>query len=245
MNRCQMQLWAPLAALCLSACNTSDALTPKVDVGGGLFPSSPVSQQEAQQLARSDGGSFNRRAYYPPPPQPARTGAQNRMEAQNRALSGRDAPIASAPLSPPPASQPAAQPTPAQQPVETATVSGNDTIRFLPIIGAPVEAVTPLSRQLGNSARAGGLTIRSSTDVSASHILKGYLSAFEDGSKVTVVYVWDVLDPAGSRLNRIQGQLSTPARGGDPWASVPAELMQTIGQKTISDYLEWRNRKTG
>lgn len=242
MGERHLQLWGPLAALLLSACNTSDALTPKVDVGGGLYPSTPVSQAEAQRLASSDTGNESQRGYYPPPPQPDRTGPQNRMEAQSRALSGADAPIESEPLPPPPGQSSAPAATPSPQPAETATISDSDTIRFLPIIGAPVEAVTPLSRQLGDSARAGGLTIRSSTDTTAAHILKGYLSAFQSGSNVTVVYVWDVLDPAGSRLNRIQGQLSTPSRGGDAWASVPAELMQTIGQNTINSYLEWRNQ---
>lgn len=236
--------WLPLAAVLLTGCNTTDTLTPQVNVGGGLYPSSPVTQADAQRMAQSDSGPAPRRGYYPPPP-----GAQNRMQAQTQAMRGEtDAPIRSTPLPPPDAAgktggNAAAQAAPAAPPsrttASTATTSGIETIRFLPIIGAPVEAVTPLSRQLGDAARAGGLTIKSSADASATHILKGYLSAFEDGSNVTVVYVWDVLDPAGARLNRIQGQLSTPARGGDPWASVPADLMAEIGRKTISSYLEW------
>jgi hypothetical protein len=115
------------------------------------------------------------------------------------------------------------------------------TIRFLPIIGAPVQAVTPLSKELGASARGNGLTIKASNDETAEHVLKGYLSAFNDGGKVTVVYVWDVLDNAGARLHRIQGQQSVNAgKSTDAWGAVPPELMQEIGVATIAEYMKWR-----
>ena len=176
------------------------------------------------------------------------------MQAQADALS-RDgsSPAASGAIEgeslPPPsaaAEQPASQ---QQQPTQTAaldpsvssstSVRGN-TVRFLPIIGAPVQAVTPLSRQLGAEARAHGLAIKSSNDTSSDYILKGYLSAFSDEGKVTVVYVWDVLDNAGARLHRIQGQESVPTAAADPWAGVPASVMQQIASKTISEFTSWR-----
>ncbi|MGN7293247.1 hypothetical protein [Rhizobium sp. SAFR-030] len=272
--------FAPLLfAALLSACNTTDALTPQVDVGGGLYPSSSqVSQADARRLAEApepDGDT----GYYPSAP-PRAGRPQNSLQAQSQAIEeGGRSGVASAPLDPPPSSRqratsledeaepqapsrspplsPAAAEPPADSepsareasvetaptetaPTDTAKAEGA-TIRFLPIIGAPVQAVTPLSRQLGASARAGGLTIRPSADTSSEHILKGYLSAFDNEGKVTVVYVWDVLDPAGGRLHRIQGQETVPASGGDPWAAVPAETMQLVGQKTIGEYLQWRN----
>ena len=125
------------------------------------------------------------------------------------------------------------------------SAAGTGTVRFLPIIGAPVQSVTPLSRQLGAAARASGLTIKSSADASAEHMLKGYLSAYTDGGKTVVVYVWDVLDGSGNRLHRIQGQETAPASKGDPWATVPASTMQTIGDKTISAYRQWLTNRSG
>lgn len=121
--------------------------------------------------------------------------------------------------------------------------AAKDTIRFLPIIGAPVQAVTPLSKELGSSARGNGLTIKGSNDQTAEHVLKGYLSAFADGDKVTVVYVWDVLDNSGARLHRIQGQESVKGGGSDAWAAVPAEVMQEIGVATIAEYMKWRQSR--
>jgi len=143
----------------------------------------------------------------------------------------------------------AAEETPEiQKPQKTAAIAPAatpGTIRFLPIIGAPVEAVTPLSKQLGNEARSHGLTIKSASDTSSQHILKGYFSALKDGEKTTVVYVWDVLDSAGNRLHRIQGQDTVDATAANLWSVVPPQTMQAIATRTIAEYLNWRAKNAG
>ncbi|THK37555.1 hypothetical protein EHS39_13000 [Ensifer sp. MPMI2T] len=126
-----------------------------------------------------------------------------------------------------------------------AAASGSAGIRFLPIIGAPVEAVTPLSKQLGADARAQGLAIKGSADKTSEHILKGYFSALNDGGKTTVVYVWDILDGSGNRLHRIQGQDTVASTAAEPWSAVPPETMQAIATKTIKAYLDWRRSTAG
>jgi hypothetical protein len=125
------------------------------------------------------------------------------------------------------------------------TAMDRNSVRFLPIIGAPVQAVTPLSRQLGAEARALGLTIKSSSDSSAGYILKGYLSAFEDGPQISVTYVWDVLDNSGARLHRIQGSESAPLKRGDPWTAIPPSVMQKIATETMSEFNSWRDTRGG
>lgn len=148
---------------------------------------------------------------------------------------------------------PARTETAAAAPAETqhtaasprAAASDSGGIRFLPIIGAPVQAVTPLSRQLGASARAEGLALKSSSDTTSDHILKGYFSALNDGGKTTVVYIWDILDGSGNRLHRIQGQDTVAASAAEPWSAVPPETMQAIAEKTITAYLEWRRSGAG
>lgn len=113
-------------------------------------------------------------------------------------------------------------------------------IRFMPVIGAPVNAVTPLSRQLAVEARTRGLAILSASDPGGDHVLKGYFSADNFSGQTTVFYVWDILDPAGTRLTRIQGQEVFPGGSGDPWASVPANVMERIASRTMADYTAWR-----
>ena len=275
--------------LALSACNTTDALTPPEAIGD--VGSSPVTQGDVERMATAP----QRRQTYPGTQdsygyqqqtsqqayQPQSYGGGGSLDDQASALrsngtnpyasrpldDGRTASIAPADtqtsqtdeqseadrrLSEEPQQQPQQQAADDQQPEQQQQASlppaaprGGNSIRFLPIIGAPVEAVTPLSRQLGADARSLGLTIKSSSDASAGYILKGYLSAFEDGPQISVTYVWDVLDNNGNRLHRIQGAESAPLKRGDPWTAVPPAVMQKIASKTMSEFNSWRNSSGG
>lgn len=242
----------------MAGCNSTDVLTPPADVGNGSLP--PAYSQE---LAAPAGG--RQPVESAPLDQPGAygepvRGPQNSLEAQAAALAqgGRN-PVASAPLegadpqafpSAPQqparqASQPNQQPAQSQQAALPPAAQATGSIRFLPIIGAPVQAVTPLSRQLGAEARARGLTIKSASDASSEHILKGYFSAFSDGGNVTITYVWDILDASGGRLHRIQGQEVVTSGAQDPWAAVPASVMQQIATKSMAEYVSWRNSHAG
>ncbi|CAN7404015.1 hypothetical protein [Neorhizobium sp. LjRoot104] len=239
-------LSAALLAVVLASCNTTEALTPQANVGGGgARASSPVTQAETDRMASSAQPETYSGGY--------RSAPQNTLEAQARALESGSAVSPSSSGAPPQwqgqgsqdqqqIMQPTAPPQQQSRQQQSASLppASGPTVRFLPIIGAPVQAVTPLSRQLGAQARANGLTIRPSSDNSTEHILKGYFSAFSDGGKVTIVYVWDILDGSGARLHRMQGQESVPGSGQDPWASVPASTMETIAARTIQDYVAWR-----
>jgi hypothetical protein len=244
---------AAAVSLGLSSCNTTDALIPQEDISSVTSSSSPVTQADTERMARADSA-----VSYPTPAGSTRgyvSGPQNTLEAQARALEAGNAtsPASSGP--PPvweaeggsaaelPANEP--PPSPAMQASRGPEQAAGETIRFLPIIGAPVQAVTPLSRQLGAEARAGGLTIRPSGDTSTQHILKGYFSAFSDSGKVTIIYVWDILDNSGARLHRMQGQEVVAGDAGDPWAAVPEDVMRSIASKTIHDYLAWRQSQAG
>ncbi|NEH60507.1 hypothetical protein GR198_32830, partial [Rhizobium leguminosarum] len=127
-----------------TACNTTDALTPQVDIGNssGDAPSSPVTQSEAERLAGtrqpSFSGSSQQGGYHPAYDQsqrayrPGTGAAPTTMQEQADALSrSGSSPAASAPIDgqslPPPAAsgELAAQPAPpaeAQQPQQTAAL---------------------------------------------------------------------------------------------------------------------------
>ena len=244
MSRLGVALIVPALALILSGCNTTEALTPQVDVGHNASQSTPVTQGDLDQMAaaadRAPAGgpaiASSVPAYAP----------QNSLQAQAQALSNgsqfgdrlrQNQAAAGAPN--------VTQQAPSQQTASLAPATAANSIRFLPIIGAPVQAVTPLSRQLGAEARAKGLTIRASNDNSAENILKGYFSAFADGGKGKVVYVWDILDANGVRLHRLQGQEEVTARGSDPWAAVTDKVMQDIAAKTLNDYTSWKQSQSG
>ncbi|MBN8934021.1 MAG: hypothetical protein J0G97_19975 [Rhizobium pusense] len=244
MSRLGVALIVPALALILSGCNTTEALTPQVDVGHNASQSTPVTQGDLDQMAaaadRAPAGgpaiASSVPAYAP----------QNSLQAQAQALSNgsqfgeplrQNQAAAGAPT--------VTQQPPSQQTASLAPATAANSIRCLPIIGSPVQALTPLSRQLGAEARAKGLTIRASNDNSAENILKGYFSAFADGGKVNVVYVWDILDANGVRLHRLQGQEAVTARGSDPWAAVTDKVMQDIAAKTLNDYTSWKQSQSG
>lgn len=237
-------LAVPALVLALSGCNTTEALTPQVDVGHNASQSTPVTQGDLDQMAaaadRAPAGASATASSVPA------YAPQNSLQAQAQALSSGSQygePLGQAPSSAP--SPAGGQQPPLQQTASLAPAGSGNTIRFLPIIGAPVQAVTPLSRQLGAEARAKGLTIRASNDNSAENILKGYFSAFADGGKVNVIYVWDVLDANGVRLHRLQGQETVAAKGSDPWDAVTDRVMQDIAAKTLNDYSSWKQSQRG
>ena len=239
----------------LAGCNSTEVLTPPADVGDGSQPA-PYSQQRAASAVSGQpvqSAPLGQPGAYAEPVR----GPQNSLEAQAAALAqGSRNPAASAPLdgaeaqSFPSAPQQSTRQTPpqaaqSQQAALAPAAQPTGSIRFLPIIGAPVQAVTPLSRQLGAEARARGLTIKSASDASSEHILKGYFSAFSDSGNVTITYVWDILDASGGRLHRIQGQEVVPSGAQDPWAAVPASVMQQIATKSMAEYVSWRNSRAG
>ena len=97
-------------------------------------------------------------------------------------------------------------------------------IQFAPIVGSTVEAVTPLTQRLAERAHERGIGLAGKGG-DATHILKGYFSAISEGGATTVIYVWDVLDPSGNRLHRIQGQAKADGRG-EGWPAVPPATMK-------------------
>ncbi|WP_265517029.1 hypothetical protein [Nitratireductor luteus] len=134
--------------------------------------------------------------------------------------------------------QTALVPTGEENAVAAAPAAINTTARvqFAPVIGATAEATRPLSSQLSARASQRGIAI---TQSRATHVVKGYFSAIADGSQTTVIYVWDVLDPTGNRLHRIQGQQRAPGSTGDGWSSVDGATMQAIANRTIDELAAW------
>lgn len=120
---------------------------------------------------------------------------------------------------------------------QTAAVASNARIQIEPIIGATEAASRPLASRLSSQASTRGLKLVS--DSSATHILKGYFSAITENGETTVIYVWDVVDPSGTRVHRIQGKSKNVAQGGEGWASVQVPTMEAIADHTLDELAMW------
>ena len=124
-------------------------------------------------------------------------------------------------------------------------IAARTRLRFDPIVGATVDVATPLTERLAQRARARGIRLAGNTDPSTTHVLKGYFSTLTEGGRTTVIYVWDVYDPSGNRLHRINGQQKAPAGGGEGWAAVSPATMQAIADSTIDQLASWLGSGTG
>ncbi len=147
-------------------------------------------------------------------------------------------PAQPAPAATPPSGTPA-------QPQQAAAIGGT-RLQIAPIVGASVEAAAPLTEQLQNQARRRGITLAGSAGQAPTLVLKGYFSVLAEDGQATVIYVWDVYDPAGNRLHRINGQQAAPAVGGaEGWAGVAPATMQAIADTTIDQLSAWLGSRSG
>lgn len=134
---------------------------------------------------------------------------------------------------------------PAARPGDLAAIPADARIQFAPVVGAPASATAPLSGRLAAAAGARGLSLAGAGDASATHVMKGYFSAISEGGETTIIYVWDVTDPAGTRVHRIQGQAKAASGGRDGWDNVPAATMETIADETIARLASWLAARPG
>ncbi|TJV68398.1 MAG: hypothetical protein E5X76_29455 [Mesorhizobium sp.] len=140
---------------------------------------------------------------------------------------------------PSPAPSTAASPAISRTPAQTAALA-KTRVQVAPIVGASVDAAAPLTAELQTRAKQRGLTLVGSTDQTATHVLKGYFSTMSEGKDTTVIYVWDIYDPSGNRLHRINGQQKAPTVGsGEGWPTVAPATMQAIADQTIDQFAAW------
>ncbi|TPM32907.1 hypothetical protein [Mesorhizobium sp. B2-3-4] len=179
---------------------------------------------------------------------PPAASAQAAPAAQGSAAATTPAPAPSTAAPAATAGTPAAAPVTSAQ---AAAVLARTRLQIAPIVGASVEAATPLTAELQTRAKQRGITLAGSQDQTATHVLKGYFSAMSEGKDTTVIYVWDVYDPSGNRLHRINGQMKAPSTnsggsaGADSWKSVSPATMQAIADQTIDQFAAFLGGKAG
>ena len=113
-------------------------------------------------------------------------------------------------------------------------------VHFAPIVGAPVAQVSALSRHLSAVAPQRDIRLEPSASAGIDHEIRGYFSALSENGQTTVIHVWDVFTPSGRRVHRIQGQERFAGASGDPWAAVPASVMEAVADRMLAEYLAWR-----
>lgn len=134
----------------------------------------------------------------------------------------------------------------AKEPTPTVTIANipppAETFAFLDITNTPSEQLTVLSKALAAEARSRELTLVKSDDPTADFRVQGYLSAVAGASGTILVYVFDVLDPAGNRVHRVSGQEISPGTAPDPWVGVSEGTLEIAAQRVIDSIYAWLRR---
>lgn len=215
-----------VAMLAFASCTSVDGLLPPADVGSSqqampalspMPPQASAPQPDTQAVAAAAA----------PMPQPAAVAGSEAAAASARppAFAGPE-PAASAP----------------QGGAAVPAVATRSAIQLAPVTGSTPEAVAPLTQRLATRAQERGIGLAGNGSL-PTHILRGYLSQISDANSTTVIYVWDVVDPAGARLHRIQGTAKVKGAGG--WAAVSPKTMQAIAERTIDDLARWLSGAAG
>jgi hypothetical protein len=143
------------------------------------------------------------------------------------------------------AQQQPVQPLQPQQNQQSAALSPLPPVAFLPVTGAPQQAVNTLAGSMRSAARSTGVPVVVSLQNGAQYQVKGYFSALDEGQGTLVVYVWEVLDRNGSRVHRISGQERAGRASGDPWNAVGADVIDRVARSTMTGLRDWLQRRAG
>lgn len=235
MRRSHLTAASLLAAAILAGCTSaSDVLEP-----------SAIAKQQAQSTAAT--GTVTATPL-PPPTTPGQATSGQTTSGQATASDTTRNPTPNGGQAAAQAAAVAASPSPAPaaSAPQAAAVAGKTRLQIAPIVGASVEAATPLTQRLAARAKERGMTLAGSSGQGATHVLKGYFSALTEGKDTTVIYVWDIYDPAGNRLHRINGQQKAPSvNGAEGWAAVSPATMQAIADSTLDQLTNWLSGRTG
>ncbi len=127
--------------------------------------------------------------------------------------------------------QSATQVAPSQP--ETSSVS-QSRIGVAAVMGAPDAVSKQVGTQLGGALEKQRVKVAQASD-KPDYTLRGYMVATRERAATKISYIFDLTDPNGKRVNRIQGE--EMAQGGDardPWSAVTPELAQRISDKTAA-----------
>jgi hypothetical protein len=210
--------------LAIASCTSADGLMPPADVGTSqqaMPPLSPMAPEPASAQPEAQAASAAM------PAAPAATAVS---------AAGATTAAASAPAAAPAFAGPEPAASPPQGGAVVTAAATRSTIQLAPVTGSTPEVVSPLTQRLAAHAQERGIAVAGNGSL-PTHILRGYLSQISDKNSTTVIYVWDVVDPAGARLHRIQGTAKVKGAGG--WAAVSAKTMQAIADRTIDDFAAW------
>lgn len=106
-------------------------------------------------------------------------------------------------------------------------------VTLVPITGAPPHIQDQIARLMTPVAMRQSVILRSDGAATNDYALRGYLMVDRNKAGAKILYVWDLLDRTGSRVNRVAGEeplLIDPATA-DTWSSLPPTAIALVADK--------------
>ena len=106
---------------------------------------------------------------------------------------------------------------------------------FAPLHGAPASVQSQMAVQITREALKHGIVLRVDQGAAVDFTLRGYLLVERVKTSAKVVYVWDVVDQKGNRLNRVAGEevVAASSATGDRWDAVTPAVLAMIAEKAV------------
>ncbi|MEO1709613.1 MAG: hypothetical protein AAFR70_05045 [Pseudomonadota bacterium] len=121
-----------------------------------------------------------------------------------------------------------------------APAAGGPTVRVATVIGAPDEIAGQLAQQVGTRLAAKNVKVVTEENAASDFVLRGYMVAARERAGTKVSYIWDVTDPQGKRVNRVNGEeIIQGSNSRDPWVSVSPQIIGQIATKTADSLGKW------
>ena len=107
------------------------------------------------------------------------------------------------------------------------------------VAGGPPAFRKTIARQMNDRALAHNVALVVDGGVTCEYTLRGYMLTQRDGSGVKLLYVWDLQDSKGERINRFSGETASaaPVKGGDDWAAIPAAATDDMAEKALASII--------
>jgi hypothetical protein len=110
-------------------------------------------------------------------------------------------------------------------------------IVLAPIIGPTPAIAKDLATQMTQSLERDRVTVVPAEP--ADYTLRGYVVATKEKERTKFSYIWDVMDPAGKRVNRITGDDTGLPAQGDVWTTATPAVLQSIATKASTSLVAW------
>ena len=106
-------------------------------------------------------------------------------------------------------------------------------VTLAPITGAPPHVQDQIARLITPVAMKQSVILRSDGAATNDYALRGYLMIDRGKTGAKILYVWDLLDRTGNRVNRAAGEepVFIDSATADPWSKVPPTAIALVADK--------------